>query len=147
LLSRWCCHAGDFTDEILVAVGDRSGAERASRLAGMIACRHRGAVSLVGAPGRSLDARPGLAASEGILHAMGTPPHVLARPTSVHSTTAECIVPAAAAKLGASLLVICAGDDQWDAPLVHVIARRAGCSILAIPDPAATRAGRSRRGA
>jgi hypothetical protein len=45
------------------------------------------------------------------------------------------LVPATAAEIGASLLVIGAGDDAWDATTLHDITRRAGCSVLTIPAP------------
>jgi hypothetical protein len=131
LLARWCCHAGDFTDEILLAVGDSSGAERAAELTAALARRHGGSVSLVGAPGRSPGIGHGLAEAERILSTAEAAPHVLG---SQHAP-AEHIIPEAAAEAGASLLVIAAGDDRWDAPLIHDIARRAGCSVLALPAP------------
>ena len=132
LLARWCPEDRDVTDVILVAVGDHAGAARAATLASRIARRHRGSMSVVAVPGRSRDLEHALAATERIiLCTSGTTARVLGGPARP-----ELAVPMAATEVGASLLVVGVGDDAWDAALASDIARRAGCSMLAIPAPA-----------
>ena len=132
LLASWCRESCDVTDEILVAVGGKAGAARAAELAARMAARHRGAVSVVAAPGRSPDLERALAAAGRIiLCTMRSTAPVLVEPAPP-----ELAVPKAAADIGASLLVVSVGDDAWDATLASDIARRAGCSLLTVPAPA-----------
>jgi hypothetical protein len=132
LLARWCPEGRDVTDEILVAVGAHSGAERAAALAARIAARHRGSISAVAAHGPSPELAHALAATNRIiLCTAGSTPHVLGE-----MAPPEIAVPNAAAQIGASLLVIGVGEDAWDPALASDIARRLGCSMLAVPEPA-----------
>ncbi len=136
LLVRWCPDGYDVTDRILVAVGDHAGAARVATLAAEIARRHGGEVSLVAAPGRSHDLDRALAATGRILvTALGASPHVLGE-----LAPPEVAVPAVAARCRASLLIAGVGDDAWDAAYVSELARRTGCSTLAVPAP--TKVGR-----
>ena len=137
LLARFCPEGRDVTDQILVAVGDHPGAARAASLAAGIALRHRGAVSVVAAPGHSAGLARAIAASSRIvLCTAGVAPEVLGE-----AAPPEIAVPHAALETGASLLVIGVGNDAWDGPMAVDIARRTGCSVLAVPVPAPVGAG------
>ena len=139
--SRCCSPAGarggqDLTDLILVAVGDHACAARVAELAARIARDHGGAVAVVAAPGRFGDLDRALAATARILvSTLGASPHVLGELASPAVT-----VPAAAARIGASMIVAGVGDDAWSPGFVADLARRTNCSTLAVPAP--TRAGR-----
>jgi nucleotide-binding universal stress UspA family protein len=141
LFARWCPAGRDVTDEILVAVGDHAGAERAAELAAELAVRRRGSVSVVPAPGRIHDLSRAIAATQRIvLCTAGTTPRLLselARP--------EVAIARAAAQVGASLLVLGVGDDAWSAAEAADIARHTGCSLLAVPGLTARSARESSR--
>jgi nucleotide-binding universal stress UspA family protein len=141
LLARWCPVDRDVTDEILVAVGDHAGAERAAQLAAQLAVRRGGSVSVVPAPGRSHDLSRAIAATQRIvLCTAGMTPRLLsevARP--------EVAIARAAAQIGASLLVLGTGDDAWSAAEAADIARHTGCSLLAVPGLTARSARESSR--
>lgn len=140
LLARWCPDGRDVTDRILIAVGEHRGTERAASLAAEIALRHRGTVAVVAAPGHSRGLAHTLAATSRIVMCTaGSTPEILGEAASP-----EIAVPHAALEAGASLLVVSLGDDAWEAPAAIDLARRTGCSMLAVPpgsvvgtDPAA----------
>ena len=131
LCARWCAAGRDVTDRILVAVGDHYGVERAASLAAEIARRHRGAVSVVAAPGHSARlARAVAATSRIVLCTAGHTPEVVCE-----LAPPEIAVPRAALENAASLLVLGVGDDAWDTRMVTDIARRTNCSVLTVPVP------------
>ena len=130
LLASWCPAGKDVTDEILVAVGDARGTARASRLAAQIAGRHRGQVSIVAPPPRSRELDRAIAASRRIVvNTIGAAPHLIGEIDPPHRAVAKAV-----ADLGATLLVVGAGDPA----LVAELARFAGCSVLAVPAPVAS---------
>lgn len=131
LLAGWCPEGKYVTDDILVAVDHRAGAMRAARLAALMAERHRGSVSIVAAPPRSRELDRALAAgSRIILSTVGTAPQLLGAVDWPERAIAK-----ATAAIGASLLVL--GVDSLSPTPAADIARFAGCSVLAIPTPAA----------
>ena len=141
LLARWCPAGRDVTDEILVAVGDHAGAERAAKLAAHLAVRRRGSVSVIPAPGRSRDMTRAIAATQRIvLCTAAMTPRVLSE-----LAKPEVAISRAAAQVGASLLVLGVGDDAWSATEAADIARHAGCSFLAVPELTARSARESSR--
>ena len=145
LLARWCPLDRDVTDEILVAVGDHSGAARAAELAALLAVRRRGSVSVVAVPGRTRELARAIAATQRIvLCTAGTSAPLLGELASP-----ELVIPRAAAQIGASLLVAGVGDDAWSAAEAGDVARHAACSLLAVPDRVSARSApassRSRR--
>jgi hypothetical protein len=132
LLAGWCPEGKDVTDDMLVAVSDRPGAMRATRLAALIAGRHRGSVSIVAAPHRSQELDRAIAASSRIiLSTAGAVPRLLGAIDSPERAVAKAI-----AAVGASLLVL--GVDPLSPAPVADLARFAGCSVLAVPAPVVT---------
>jgi hypothetical protein len=135
LFARWCETGNDVTDSILVAVGPRGGAGRAAELAGQLARRHGGSVSLIAVPGASHDLSHALAAAGRIvLETTGDTPRIVGA-----ATPAWIAVPRAAAASQASLIVLGIGDGGSDREAASDIARFAGCSVLIVPAPVPAR--------
>ena len=145
LQARWCPGGLDVTDNILVAVSDAGDSLGAADLAGRIAARHRGSVSLVVAPGRDPSLARGVAASGRILlRATGAAPRVLG-----DLAPPELNVPATAMDIGATLLMMGIPAGTAGRRLAVDLARRSGCSALTVPAhaPVLRRFARSRSGA
>jgi nucleotide-binding universal stress UspA family protein len=130
LLARWCpTGAGDVTRSILVAVEDRAASEEIADLAGRLAGRYGGSVTLLAAPRHNLALERALNAGERIvLQRTGAAPKVLGEHLPLEQTIA-----ARCASAAATLLVLGIGDAGIARRTAADIAARVGCSVLAVP--------------
>jgi nucleotide-binding universal stress UspA family protein len=117
------------TDSIVVAVDASPEAERAVALAGRLAVAHDGKVTILVVPPPDAALERAVARSRGLLaHATGAAPAVAGERRPPERT-----VPAAAAALGASLVVLASGHTRRDRRLGAQVAGAVGCSVLMIP--------------
>jgi nucleotide-binding universal stress UspA family protein len=136
LIARWCA-PGDLTDAILVSVDDSPESRRAVELAGRLAGARGGTVTILESPGAEPALRRAIAAgSRVLLKATGVVPAVAGE-----QLPREQAIPAAAAALGASLVVLGVGADADARRTAAQLAERIACSVLVVPTagPAASR--------
>jgi nucleotide-binding universal stress UspA family protein len=119
----------DVTDSIVVAVDASPEADRAVQLAGRLAATHGGDVTIVVAPRCDAALGRAIARSRRLLqHATGAVPAVVDEPRPPERT-----VPAAAAALAASLVVLPSGHTRRDRRIAARVAGAVGCSVLLMP--------------
>jgi nucleotide-binding universal stress UspA family protein len=129
LIARWSPPGTRVTDTILMPVDDSPESSRAVELAGRLAAGHGGTVTIIGAPPRDPAFQRAIAASSRVLlHSTGATPRLFNE-----QLPPERAIPAAAATLTASLLVLRAGSSETARRMTLQIAGRVGCSVLAVP--------------
>jgi nucleotide-binding universal stress UspA family protein len=133
LIARATPGGARFPESILVAVDDSPQARVAAELGGALAVRHGACVALIAAPQRDEQHRRRLAGHvDAVGAATGTRPLVL----DEHAAAGSSIV-AAAASMGASLIVTGSRPGHPAASISEQVARDAGCSVL-VARPGAT---------
>jgi nucleotide-binding universal stress UspA family protein len=129
LIARRCPLGIEVTDTIVVPVDDSPESSRALELAGLLAAAHGGTVTLVAAPARDPALQRAIAASFGVLlRATGAAPRVFGEPRPP-----ERVIPAAAATLRASLVVLDSGRSPTERRMVALMDGAIGCSVLSVP--------------
>jgi hypothetical protein len=114
---------------MLVVVDHVSGSGRAVDIAGRLAAVHGGAVTLLAAPRPDRSLAGAIAASSNtILAATGSAPRVLDERSPPERT-----IPAAAARLSASLVVLESGGSRRERRVTARIAGAIGRSVLVVP--------------
>jgi nucleotide-binding universal stress UspA family protein len=134
LLGRWSAPGTEVTDRILVAVDDSPDSRRALELAARLAAVHRGSVTVLVAPQRDPALQRAIAASRRILlQTTGALPTVLGE-----QLPRERAIPATAAAINASLVVLATGDTENERRTTAQIASRTEAAVLAVPPTPAT---------
>jgi hypothetical protein len=129
LIARRCPLGTAVTDTMLVVVDHVSGSGRAVDIAGRLAAVHGGAVTLLAAPRPDRSLAGAIAASSNtILAATGSAPRVLGERSPPERT-----IPAAAARLSASLVVLESGGSRRERRVTARIAGAIGRSVLVVP--------------
>jgi nucleotide-binding universal stress UspA family protein len=117
------------TDNIVVPVADSPESSRALEFASLLAAAHGGTVTLLVAPRSDPAIERAIAASTSVvLRAPGADPRVYGAPRPP-----ERVIPAAAAALKASLVVLDGARSQAEKRTSALLAGAIGCSVLSVP--------------
>ena len=129
LIARWCAPGTDVTDTILVPVDDSPASRRAVDIAGRLAGARGGTVAILPSPAGEPALRRAIAAgSRVLLQATGAVPAIAGE-----QLPREQAIPAAAAALEASLVVLGVEADADAKRTAAQLAERIACSVLAVP--------------
>lgn len=129
LIARLCPLEMQVTDRIVVCVDDSGQSRRAVELAGLLAAIHDGTVTILAVPPSVPALDRAIAASfRVLLRATGSIPRVYGE-----SPPPERTIPAAAAALDASLVVLGCGPSPSESRATALIVGAIGCSVLAVP--------------
>ena len=129
LIARWCPLGTKVTDTILVPVDSSPESGRTVELAGQLAGAHGGTVAILATRAHDPELERAIAASgRALVDATGAPPRLLGQQLPL-----ERAVPAAAAAVSASLVLLTSGSSENSKWTTARLAGAVGCSVLAVP--------------
>ena len=138
LLSRWLPFNDDIAARILIVVDQAVDPDRAAEIAGALAARRGGEVSILPSLARSRSLQRSMAASRRIvLETSGVWPEVLG-----DELAREAAIPSAVRAFDPSLVVLPLGDTPHARAPAVSIARHLSCPVLAVPSPLTLETGR-----